>query len=93
MFFRLLFLFDLAVGAVVLFFFFWGLSDGSVSSFNIGLWLGILAAVGGILAGGYFLNANGNRPLAIILLLVLAIPGLLYALFVLLIIILNPRWN
>ena len=93
MFFRILFAFDAIVAAVILFFFFWGVSDGTVSSFNIGLWLGILAAVGGILAGGYFLNANGNRPLAIILLLVLAIPGLFYALFVLLIILLNPRWN
>lgn len=93
MFYRVLFLFDLAVAAVVFFFFFWGVSDGTVSSFNIGLWGGMLAVVAGVLLGAYYLNAGGNRPLAIILLLVLAIPGLLYALFVLLIIVANPRWN
>jgi len=93
LFYRLLFAFDAIVAAGILFFFVWGLSDGSVSSFNIGLWLGILATIAGVLLGAHYLNAGGNRPLAIILLLVLAIPGLLYALFVLLIIVANPRWN
>ncbi|MBY0532780.1 MAG: hypothetical protein K2P86_12500 [Xanthobacteraceae bacterium] len=91
--FRVLFAFDALVAAVVLFFFFWGVSDGTVSSFNIGLWTGLLAAVAGVLFGGYYLNASGNRVLAILLLLVLAIPGLLYLLFVLLVIIAQPRWN
>ena len=93
MFYRLLFLFDLAVAAVVLFFFFWGVSDGTVSSFNIGLWAGTLAVVAGVLFGGYFLNKGGNRALAIVLLLVLAIPGFLYLMFVLLVIVAHPRWN
>jgi hypothetical protein len=93
LFYRLLFAFDAIIAAGFLFFFVWGLSDGSVSSFNLGLWLGTLAAIAGVLLGAYYLNAGGNRPLAIILLLVLAIPGLLYALFVLLIIVANPRWN
>jgi hypothetical protein len=91
--FRLLFIFDLLIAAVVLFFFFWGVSDGTVSSFNAGIWTALLAAVGGVVFGGYYLNASGNRVAAILLLLVLAIPGLLFVLFALFIIIAQPRWN
>ena len=93
MFYRLLFLFDLIVAAVVFFFFFWGVSDGTVSSFNAGLWFGLLSTVAGILLGAYYLNAGGKRVAAIILLLVLALPGLLYLLFLLVVIIAQPRWN
>jgi len=39
------------------------------------------------------LNANGHRGLAITLLSILAVPGVIYALFVLLIVIAQPRWN
>jgi multisubunit Na+/H+ antiporter MnhF subunit len=44
---------DLLVALVVLYFFVIGLADGSVSSFNMSLWLGLLAAVTG---------AVGRRP-------------------------------
>ncbi|MBX3513572.1 MAG: hypothetical protein KIT15_14425 [Xanthobacteraceae bacterium] len=93
MFYRLLFIFDLLAAAVVLFFFFWGVSDGTVSSYNFGLWAGLLAAVAAVLAAGYVLNANGNRVLANLLLLVIALPAFAYLLFVLLIVIAQPRWN
>lgn len=93
MLFRLLFIFDLLVAAVVFFFFFWGVSDGTVLSFNIGMWLGLLAALAGVLAGGYFLHANGYRVLAILVLLIPALPGLLYLLFFLFLLIAQPRWN
>ena len=74
------------MAAVVVVFFFWGLADGSVSSFNMGLWLGLLALVGGVVVGGRALQRAGQAALATLLLLVLAIPGLL-------VLILQPRWN
>lgn len=93
MFYRLLFAFDLMVAAVVVFFFVWGVSDGTVSSFNAGLWFGLLSTVAGVLLGAHYLNTGGKRPAAIMLLLVLAIPGFLYLLFLLFVIIAQPRWN
>jgi hypothetical protein len=93
MFFRILFIFDLIIAAIVVFFFLWGVSDGTVSSFNAGLWFGLLATVAGALLGAYYLNAGGRQRTAIALLLVLAIPGFLYLLFLLFVIIAQPRWN
>jgi hypothetical protein len=93
MFFRLLWAFDLLVAVVVAVFFVWGLTDGSVSSFNIVLWLGLLALVGGVVAGGRTLQRAGHTLLATLLLLVLAIPGLGFTFFLLMVLILQPRWN
>ena len=90
---RLLFAIDALAAAVILYFFAVGIADGSVSSFNIGLWLGILGALAVILGGGAALNAKGRRKAATALLLVLAIPAALYGLFFLLIIVFQPRWN
>jgi hypothetical protein len=84
---------DLLAAAVVLFFFLWGLSDGTVSSFNILLWLGMVGGVSAVVGGGVWLNAYGQRWLANGVLLILAIPAALLALFFLMLIILQPRWN
>ena len=53
--------FDALIAAIFLFFFFWGLADGSVSSFNIVLWLGILAGLAGILGGSLDSNRRATR--------------------------------
>ena len=84
---------DGLVAAVVLFLFFAGLGDGSVSSFNIVLWLVILAILAAILGGGWLLKSSGHPGLASGVLLLLAIPGLIYGLFILSVILLQPRWN
>ncbi len=91
--FRILIGIDLLAAAVVLFFFLWGLSDGTVSSFNILLWLGMVGGVGAVVGGGAWLNAYGQRWLANGVLLILAIPAMLLVLFYLMVIILRPRWN
>ena len=90
---RTLLVFDALVALVVVYFFIVGLGDGSVSDFNGGLWFGILAAIAAILGGGWLLERNGLRGAAIAVLLILAVPGLLYALFLALILIMQPRWN
>ncbi|MEJ0019617.1 MAG: hypothetical protein WDN25_24305 [Acetobacteraceae bacterium] len=91
--FRILFAIDALAAAVVVLFFLWGLSDGTVSAFNIVLWLVLLAGVGGVLGGGLALRSQGHRRLANAVLLVLAAPAILFALFFLLLIVLQPRWN
>lgn len=92
-FFRILFGFDCLIALIVLYFFVEGIGDGSVSSFNMELWLGIIVALAGILSGGWLLNANGRRRTAIALLLILAAPGFVYALFILSMLVFQPRWN
>ena len=90
---RILLAVDALVALVILFFFVIGIGDGSVSADNGALWFFILAAIVAIIGGGWVLHKNGQRGAAIALLLVLAIPGALYALFIALILIFQPRWN
>ena len=85
--------FDALIALVVLYFFCVGLMDGSVSSFNMGLWLLILLAVGGVVLGSLWLQSIGHSSAARSLLLLLAVPGLLLLLFFLVLLIANPRWN
>lgn len=91
--FRVLFGIDALVALVVLYFFFLGLADGSVSSFNAGIWSVLLLMVAGVIAGGLWLRAAGHRRAAHALLLVLALPGIVYALFLVLVLVTHPRWN
>jgi len=84
---------DALIAAIFVGFFFWGLADGTVSSFNIVLWLGILAGLAGILGGSHRLQSKGHTRPAVGLLLILAIPGFLGVLFFLAVLILHPRWN
>lgn len=92
-FFRFLLAVDALAALVVVYFFFIGLADGSVSSFNMGLWLGILAVVAAILGGGWMLNGKGQRAAANAVLAILAVPMLLYGLFILVIVITQPSWQ
>ena len=93
MFFRILLGIDIIAAMIVLYFFGIGLADGSVSSFNMRLWLGTLAVVTAILGGGVLLRAKGQRIAANLVLLIRATPAALYGLFVLSMIVFQPRWN
>jgi MFS family permease len=83
----------IATLAVVLYFFVIGLADGSVSSFNIVLWLALVGIAVAVPLGGWRLDIAGRRKTATALLAVVAAPAIAYALFVLLIVITQPRWN
>ncbi len=84
---------DALVGAVVLGFFFAGLADGSVSSFNAGIWLALLACPAVVLGASLWLRTAGHRRLALALTLVLAAPALLAVVLGLILVITQPRWN
>ena len=81
------------IAAIVLYFFFAGLSDGSVSSFNMLLWLGLLAGAGVVVGGSLLLRGSGKPKTGMVLNLLLAVPGLGFALFFLVLILSHPRWN
>lgn len=93
MLFRVLWWFDALVAAVVICFFLIGLADGSVSSFNAGLWTVILLVLAAVLFGSRALRAAGHARTATGLLMVLAIPGVVAVLFMVLLLTTNPRWN
>jgi ABC-type sulfate transport system permease component len=82
------------IAALILYgFFFIGIADGSVSEFNIGLWLLILAVFTLLVGSGWVFRRKGRHGISTLFLLPVAVPAALYGLFLLLILILQPRWN
>lgn len=67
------------IAAVVCYFFLIGLADGSVSSFNLGLWVIILLVTASAMVGSFWLYQVGHPLAAISPLLVLLLPGLFLA--------------
>jgi hypothetical protein len=93
MLYRILIGIDSAAALVALYFFAAGLADGSVSSFNIGIWLALLCGIGAVVGGGIALNMAGYRRTACAVLSILAAPSFLFGLFILALIVFQPRWN
>ena len=89
--FWILWSFDAAIGAVALYFFFSLGAHGRVGSFNILPWMAILAALAAVVGGSVWLRSAGQHSVAIVLLL--AIPGGLFVLFFLLLLILHPNFH
>ena len=84
---------DAIAAAVLVVFFFWGISDGSVSSFNIALWLSILAAVGGVVGGSFWLRSKGKHGPAIAVAWLLAVPTLMFFLLMAAFLVLQPDFR
>ena len=84
---------DALIAAVFVYFFLAGLADGSVSSFNMGLWLVTLGVLAVVMLGSLVLRSSNRIVLAVTLLLVLAIPGVLFALFFGSILVLQPDFK
>lgn len=91
--FWLLFAFDAALSAGLLAFFLAGIGDGSVSGFNLGLWLPPVGITLAILAGSLSLWRKGRSRPAIGLLLVPALPGIAFLLFFAMIVATQPDWH
>lgn len=85
--------FDAIISLVVLYFFMIGLADGTVSATNSGLWFVILLVLAAAMGGSLWLRAEHKMAFAKVLLWLLAAPGLLYVLFLLMVVIGKPRWN
>lgn len=91
--FRLLLGLDSLAALVVAYFFLAGLADGSVSDFNIELWIGIILAVTAVIAGGLLLRRAARPMLANLVLALLAVPTALYGLFLLVVVFSGTTWN
>ena len=84
---------DAIVAIIVLTFFFIGLGDHTVSSYNAGIWAAMLIGVAAVLIGSCLLRAYVHPIAGLIVALVLAIPALGALAFLLLILITQPRMN
>ncbi len=84
---------DAFIALLALYFFFIGILDDSVSSRNIGMWLMLLGGLAIIMLGSLWLKGMGKLLLANGLLAILAAPGLIYGLFMLMVVLSGSRWN
>jgi len=74
-------------------FFFIGVADGTVSGFNIVSWTTVLPGLTAIVLGSRVLANRGQLKAACVLAAALALPGLLYALFMVIAVTSGVRWN
>ncbi len=91
--FKILWGIDAVTALIFIVFFIIGIGDGTVSSFNIMLWLLILSILAAVLIGSLWLQKAGRPRFANALAIALAVPSVLTGLFFLLLIVLHPKWN
>jgi hypothetical protein len=91
--FKILWGIDALAAVVILWFFIVGVLDGTVTHRNIKLWLFILLLAGSILWISLLLKRQGHDKYAMLTVLIIAIPAIIYGLFVLLMAFNNGRWN
>ena len=91
--FKILWGIDALTALIFVVFFIIGIGDGTVSSFNIMLWLLILSILAAVLIGSLWLQRAGRPGFANALTVALAVPSLLTGLFFLLLILLHRKWN
>jgi len=84
---------DAMASLVILYFFFIGLADGTVSARNAGLWTIIVLALAGILGGSIWFKSHGYSLPAFGLLLILLLPALFYLLYFLIVAFGGGRMN
>lgn len=91
--FKIFWLIDATAALIILYFFFIGLADGTVSSRNAGLWTMIVLALAGILGGSIWCKTHGYSLPAYGLLLILVLPALFYLLYFLIVAFGGGRMN
>jgi ABC-type microcin C transport system permease subunit YejB len=84
---------DALTALIAFYFFFVGLADGTVSSFNIGIWTVLLLGLGSVVLGSLALRAAGRDAWARALVVALAVPAFGVGLFFAVLLVTHPRWN
>ena len=93
MMFRILWGVDVVAALMALAFFAIGIEDGTVSSFNIMLWIALLGGLAVVVFGSNALHVKGQHGLAFIVAAVLAVPALFACLFIAFLLVSGVRWN
>lgn len=88
-----LWILDAIAALIVLYFFFVGLSDGTVTSRNARLWAVFLVVIAGVLGGSYYFFTHGQLKTAYFILSLLAIPAVFMLIYLLFVVFGKVRWN
>ena len=91
--FKIFWAIDAVASLIILYFFFVGLADGTVSSGNAGLWMAIVLALAVIMGGSIWLKINGYNLQAFGLLLILFLPSIFFLLYLLIVLFGDGRMN
>ncbi len=91
--FWILWIFNALMSLIPIYFFFIGLSDGSVDANNMGIWMILLALVALIMGGTYWLKTKNQIKAAKVVLIIAAIPSILAIIFMSVAIFGDVRWN
>jgi len=91
--FKFLWTIDALASLAVLYFFLADLRDGAIAGRNMNIWFIIIAVLTGIMLGSSWLKNHDYSMTAVLLLLVLAIPVLVYAIYILFALPGKQRWN
>jgi hypothetical protein len=81
------------VAAIGVVFFFIGIGDGTVSSFNIVLWVALLAGLAIVVFGSRSLQRRGRTGVATAVAALLAVPALLFGALLVIAVATGVRWN
>ncbi len=84
---------DSVIAVVLLYFFVVGLLDGSVSSSNMRLWAAILLGLGCVMGVSLWLRSASHLNLAVALLLLPAVPAVIFVSLMLVAFVSGARWN
>jgi hypothetical protein len=84
---------DTLASLIILYFFFVGLGDNTVSGKNIGIWLIPLGIIAVVMPGSIWLITHQYKISAQLLLLIIFIPALLFLAYMLIAICHKGRWN
>lgn len=91
--FRILWGIDIVLALIAVAAFLIGLSDGSVSTVNLGIWAVVLGAFAVVVFGSRALSRRDRPGLGTVLAAVPALPGMLYGLLLAVAVIGGVRWN
>ena len=92
-FFRVLWGINAILAVVALYFFIDGLKTASNSGSYLQTWLVLLLVLAVALGGSVVLKNNNHMILAKLLLSVIALPGFLYGLWIVIMLIAQPKWQ
>lgn len=81
------------VAAIGVAFFAIGIADGTVSSFNIAIWIALLGGLAVVVFGSRALRQRGRTGAAIALAALLAVPAILFGALLVIAMVSGVRWN
>ena len=91
--FRILWGIDIVLALIAVAVFLIGLSEGTVSSVNLGVWAMVLGGFAIVVFGSRALSRSGRTRVGAVLAAIPAIPGVLYGLLLAIAVIGGVRWN